>query len=289
MSHHATGMLAVDLGGTRLRAAVFDAAGEMRSHVVEHTPPDDSQALRRGMMRAMQDADLRPSQAVVGVPGVIDHAAGTALFLPQLPGWDGAITAASLGEALGMPVTLANDADLAALGEHRFGAGAGVENMVYLTCSTGVGAGVIVGGRLLRTRYSLAEIGHTVIDWRTGETVEQLGSGTALGRRTGELAAVVEQRARDGDEAAAAQFREMAEAFAVGVLTMIYCFMPDRVVVGGGVARAGEMLLGPVRERIGRTARLPFSSDQIVQSALGDDAGLLGGYAYWLDQTRTGA
>lgn len=284
MQEHGPAMLAVDLGGTRLRAAVFDAAGTRRSHVVEQTPRDDPGALVRAMEVAAAEAGMRPQRAVVGVPGVVDLVAGAAPHLPQLPGWHGRVTAASIGEALGMPVTLANDADLAALGEHRFGAGRGVDHLVYLTCSTGVGAGVIVGGRLLHTRTSLAEVGHTIIDWHSGTTVEELGSGGALGRRAGMPAEEVAVRARAGDPHAAALFRDTAAAFAVGVVTMILCFMPERVVIGGGMARSGDLLLEPVRKRVRSAPHLAFPPEAIVTSEHGDDAGLLGAFALWREE-----
>ncbi len=283
------GMLAADLGGTHLRAAVFDATGSIRSRVFQPTPPDDPGALVRALHRALDESDVLAAHAVVGVPGLVDYDAGQAVFLPQLPAWHASINAASLGEALGMPVAIANDADLAALGEHRFGAGVGTSHMVYVTCSTGVGAGVIVDGRLLRTRYSLGEVGHTIIDWRSGETVEQLGSGSALGAQTGEMATAIAARARDGDAEAARLFRDVADAFAVGVLTLIYCYQPERVVIGGGVSRTGDQLLDPVRERVRDAPNSVFPAEQIVQCATGDDAGLLGAYAFWLDQSGVGS
>ena len=187
-------------------------------------------------------------------------------------------------QAIGLPVSLANDADLAALGEHRFGAGVGTQHMVYVTCSTGVGAGVIVGGRLLHTRYSLGEIGHAIIDWHTGGTVEQFGSGSGVRERTRESASTIAARAIKGDAEAAAQFEQLADALGVGVMTMVLCFMPERVVIGGGVSRAGELLLGPVRARIRTLERVPFTAEQVVQSQLGDDSGLRGAYAYWRDE-----
>lgn len=279
----AQGVLVADLGGTRLRAAVFDRAGTMRSHVVAPTPAADPEALVRTLNQARADASVQVGHAVIGVPGIVDYELGHALALPQLPAWH-EVSAASLSDAIGVPVSLANDADLAALGEHRFGAGVGTQHMVYVTCSTGVGAGVIVGGRLLHTRYSLGEIGHTIIDWHTGETVEQLGSGSGVRERTRESAAAIASRAIAGDTEAAAQFEQLAEALGVGVMTMVLCFMPERVVIGGGVSRAGELLLSPVRARIRTLQHVPFTAEQIVQSQLGDDSGLQGAYVYWRDE-----
>jgi glucokinase len=275
------GMVAVDLGGTRLRAAVFDGGGELRAHVVVPTPRDDPTALPAAMRAAIGRAALPVAGAVVGVPGVIDYAQGTVVALPQLPLWGTTVTARWLTEQLALPVALANDADLAVLGELHFGAGRGVQNLVYVTCSTGVGAGVVIGGRLLHSRYSLAEVGHTIIDWRSGATVETFGSGSGLAAQTGETAEVVAMRAEAGDAVAAAQIRTLAEAFAVAVHTLVRCFMPDRVVVGGGLSQTGERLLGPVRALVGRMPYRTIGPDDIVLAECGDDAGLRGAFARW--------
>jgi glucokinase len=283
MTQATAGVLAVDLGGTRMRAAVFDAAGTMRVHLAEPTPHDDPRALFRLMRRAIAGSPVTASRAVIGVPGLVDYQRAAPLVLPNLPAWTSAMAASAITEAIGLPAHLANDADLAALGEQRFGAGEGIPNMVYVTCSTGVGAGVILDGRLLHSRYSLAEVGQTLLDWRTGEKVEARGSGTALLRLTGETAQVIERRARDGDAEAARQFRAMADAFAVGVLTMIRCFSPDRVVIGGGVANAGDLLLEPIRELVRATPQLPTRDEEIVRGTLGDDAGLRGAFALACD------
>jgi glucokinase len=218
---------------------------------------------------------------VVGVPGVIDYARGTVVALPQLPRWGTTVTATWLAAQLGLPVALANDADLGALGELHFGAGRGVEHLVYVTCSTGVGAGVVINGRLLHSRYSLAEVGHTIIDWRTGATVETFGSGSGLHALTGESAQAIAARAAQGDPAAGALLQATAEAFAVGVLTLVRCFMPDRVVVGGGLAQTRERLLDPVRALIARAPYCTVSAEDIVLAECGDDAGLRGAYARW--------
>lgn len=279
-------MLAVDLGGTRMRVAVYDAAGEQRHHEAGPTPPDDPGALVRAMRDGVRASPLPVAGAVVGVAGPIDYDRGTPRALPHLPGWEGHISAQGLADTVGLPVVVVNDADLAALGEQRFGAGIGAQDVVYLTASTGVGGGVILRGRLLHSRYSLAEIGHAVIDRTSGASVEQVGSGTALAQLSGDDPATVSARAAAGDAQAAALFREVAEAFSLGVLNLALCFMPERVVIGGGMSQAGELLLGPVRARIAAgPAVLPLRPEDVVLATGGDDAGLRGAYALWLDLT----
>ena len=275
-------VLCVDLGGTHLRVAVFDGEGdELQKDIIE-TPRERPDALVQMMRAAIGRAAVGIGGATVGVPGPISYRDGVPLRLPNLPGWEAFVSRQRLEQALGLRVLLANDADLAALGEHRFGAGRGCSDMVYVTSSTGVGAGVIVGGRLLHGRWSLAEAGHMVIDWRSGATVEELGSGSTLARLAGEDGAAVARQARAGDARAREIFREVAEAFATGVHNLAHCFMPERVVIGGGVSEAGDLLLGPVRRQIDACDKgCSVRGDDIVLAERRGDAGLLGGLAFW--------
>ena len=277
-------VLVCDLGGTRLRVAIATPEGSVHSKRVIETQRDDPGALARMLREVFTQGGEGAAAAVVGVPGPVDYEQGKPLMLPNLPNWEGHISASLLEEVLGIPVLIANDADLAALGEHRYGAGRGSRDMVYVTSSTGVGAGVILGGRLLRGRLSLAEIGHTIIDLANHRTVEQLGSGTALSRLAGEDAAAVEARATAGDEDAQTQFRGVAESFAIGVFNMVHCFSPELVVIGGGMSRAGELLLDPIRKALSQCGDLcPASKAEVVLAEGDDDVGLRGAAAYWAD------
>lgn len=276
-------ILAVDLGGTRLRVAALSMDGTELFKRAIATPRERPEALVEAMREAVREASTPIAFAVVGVAGFVVYRTGEMARMPNLPAWERAITAPGLAVELQLPVVLVNDADLAALGEHRYGAGRGVDDMAYLTASTGVGAGVVLGGRLLHGHRSLAEIGHTILDPKTGETVEDRGSGTALARLAGEDAARVTERARAGDPLAVEQLRVTADAVAVGVYNLSFCFMPERVVLGGGLARAGELLLGPVRERIARAQGCSVGPDDIVLAEGGDDVGLLGALALGRD------
>ena len=278
-------ILACDVGGTRMRVAVVETGGAVVSKEIIPTPKQDSGALMRSMRSVAAKAGQSIRGAVLGLPGVVDYSRGEVLTLPNLPDWErGSLSAARIGTELGMAVLLANDADLAALGEHRYGAGRGSQDMLYVTSSTGVGAGVIICGKLLHGRLSLAEAGHTIIDWATGGTLEALGSGTALARAAGEDAAAVAARAAAGEPAASQHFASTAEAFAVGVLNLVHCYSPEVVVIGGGMSQAGELLLGPVREQLKRCGDSCVASRAKVVKAQGDDdVGLRGAYAYWMD------
>ncbi len=277
-------IIASDVGGTRLRVARMGTDGTVRDRSAVRTPENDPGILGRMIRRALESADGPIDGAVVGMPGPVDYSKGEVLVLPNLPSWAQQVSARSLEEELGIPVLLANDADLAALGEHRYGAGVGSTDMVYVTSSTGVGAGVIVGGRLLHGTQSMAEIGHTIIDRATGDTVENLGSGTALTRLAGEDAASVTALAQAGDPDAVRDMAAVAEDFAVGVFNMVHLFSPERVVIGGGMSQAGDLLLGPVRAMLARSdARFLTARVKVVRAAGGDDVGLKGAVAYWND------
>jgi glucokinase len=191
---------------------------------------------------------------------------------------------------LGMATSIANDADLAAVGEALFGAGAGSADVAYLTISTGIGAGVVQSGKLVHGIRSLAELGHTVIDlraWREGRpsTLEELAAGSGLSR-LGREAGLGELTARDvlaaahqGDRRAVAICENAIAACAVGVTNLVMSFYPSTVVVGGGLGLRPEFF-GALRDLCLRNYQYPVEP-RIVQAALGDDAGLAGA-AGWL-------
>ena len=278
----AAAVLGVDLGGTNMRVAVVTPAGEIVARSVQPTPPDDPGALPRLMREVAAAASEELRGAVVGVPAVVDYEHGVAQRMPNLTRWEGHLAAQPLADACGLPAVLVNDADLAAVGEHRYGAGRGVDDMVYLTISTGIGGGVVIDGRLLHGKRSLAEIGQTTIDYRERRTLEALGSGPALERLSGLSGEEVTRRAQAGDAAAIGWLGEIAAVFAVGVANAIECYAPERVVIGGGVASAGALLLDPLRERLAElhSARL-LDPSQVVSASGGDDAGLRGAWPLW--------
>lgn len=278
--------LAVDLGGTQMRAALVEPDGTVVAREVRPTPARDPEP--HGFVALLREVAGRgaPTAAVVGIPGRVDHADGRLDHAPNLPAsWTPSLTEAWLGAALGLPVSLANDADLAAVGEARFGAGVGHPDLVYVTLSTGVGAGVLLGGRLLRGRRSGAEAGHTVLDlvaWQRGEpcTFEQLASGTALGRRARAAgldlpAPDVVRRGTAGDPVAQRVLADVAQAAAVGVRNLCFLYSPSRVVLGGGLGLSGEWLYGPIREHLARSGP-PAMAIDVVPAALGDAAALVG-------------
>lgn len=275
-------VLACDLGGTRLRIALVSLDGRVNDRQVVRSPDNNPDSLIDALRTAQQQSPFELVGAVIGVPGMVDYRDQIVVRMPNLPAWEGVISSSRLSDALGLKTLLANDADLGALGEFRFGAGRGSQDMVYVAAGTGVGGGVVLNGRMLRGRYSLAEIGHTIIDKNTGETVEQLASGVALQHSLGLDVSQVAERAASGDPEARIIFNQLRSDLAVGIRNLVLCFSPELVVVGGGMTTAGEPLLEPLRKLLAHAAPYHITSQvRVVMAQTGDDVGLLGAAAFW--------
>jgi glucokinase len=273
-----------------MRAALVADDGTISGRCERPTPRS---ATARPLVEMVAEvvADRAVAYAVVGVPGRVDYRAGVLEHAPNLaPGWAGELTEAGLGQVLGMEVALANDADLAAVGEAWFGAGRHHRDVVYLTVSTGIGAGVVTGGLLVHGRRSMAEVGHTIVDWRGlaqgRATVEQLGSGTALRTLAAEAGLdadgrEVERRWRSGDPLASDVWASVVIVAAAAAVNLAQLFTPEVIVVGGGVGLVGDAVLGPMRALLSKwgPAGLP-EPIEVVNAALGDDAALAGGAAW---------
>ena len=286
--------LAVDLGGTNMRGAVVDRDGKILDRVQAKTPHDSPTI--EPLLDLVRPLASRPEveHAVAGVPSRVDHEAGTLLNAPNLPpGWPELISRSTLEHELGLPVSLANDADVAAVGETRFGAARGHRDVVYVTISTGLGAGILVGGRLVLPRCSAGEVGHTVIDRALAAaggngTVEGVGSGSALARHAhavglDAVGADLERLVAAGDAEATAVWDEAMFAAALGIVNLALIVSPTIVVVGGGVGRHGALVNGPIRAALERFGpRGPAIA--VETAALGDDPGLIGAAA-WRDAT----
>lgn len=317
-------VLGLDVGGTKLAAGVLDAgAGTAELLAFEQAPAraqDGPDAmierlveLGRKALAASQGEGDELVAVGVGCGGPLDPATGVVAGPMNLPGWDRVPLGERLAEAFGRPVGVENDATAATLGESRFGAGRGVHDLVYLTISTGIGGGVISGGRLLRGASGNAgELGHLTIDvdgrrcacGRRG-CLEAIASGTNTAARAREAieagepsvlpelaggveavtAATVVEGVRRGDALATRIWRETTTAIGLGVADAINAFDPALVVLGGGVAGAGELLLVPVRQVAREAAlRAPGREVRIVATALGERLGVVGAAAVALDR-----
>lgn len=292
-------VLAADIGGTHMRAALVDDQGEILLHRTVPTPAHDKapKALI-DLIRVVKDMSGQrvPCHAVVGLPGAVDYEAERLLWAPHLPEtWPHLLSSGELASRLDLPVFIANDADLAAVGEATFGAGVGTSDVAYLTISTGIGAGLVSGGRLLRGRRSLAEVGHTVIDWREWSagrpsTLEELGSGSGMAREAAEAglgdldAQAIIEASSVGDHRAADIVNRAVIACAVGICNLIMAFSPSMVVIGGGIGLQDEFFAA-VREAVAARPEHHPPDLSIVTSTLGDEVGLVGA-AGWVLATR---
>jgi glucokinase len=313
-------VLALDIGGTKLAAGVVGAAGAVHSFLAapsepERGPADGLERLFELGRRAVAEAGREISAVGIGCGGPLDAEHGVLLAPLHLPGWRDVPIVALAENAFGRPAALENDATAAAAAEHRFGAGTGTGHMVYLTVSTGIGGGVVVDGRLYRGALGNGgELGHVTVDWdgrlcrgcgRRG-CLEAYASGTSIAERAVEAldasaepsilaalerptAADVAAAARDGDPLARRVWDETVAALACGLTSIINLFEPELVVLGGGVTRAGEQLLGPVRTAVIADAVRPAGRPvAVVQSALGDHVGIVGAATIVYDRIASG-
>jgi glucokinase len=308
--------IAVDLGGTQIRAARYSAAGEMEARFAFETLASEGfEAVFERVSTAVHHvwpANGEVRAVGLGVPGPINFRQGVLRFAPNLPGWVNVPLREMLRTELGVPAFVANDADVAALAEHRFGAGKGVEHMIYLTISTGIGGGMIFNDRLFTGGQGLGgEVGHMAIDpngppCSCGNVgcLEVLASGTAIARRARErliageassLAASVDGdlsriTAKDvnvagqqGDALAVAVFQEAGTYLGSALVSLMYMLNPVLFVLGGSVTLAGDLLLNPVRKTVeARAPRAYREQTRILRAELGGDVGLWGAFALCL-------
>ncbi|MBI5301078.1 MAG: ROK family protein [Chloroflexi bacterium] len=306
-------LIALDYGGTKLSAAMA-RRGQRAWLALERvaSPPNKDGAYDRATMLAMARrllAGRAPAAIGVSFGGPVDAARGRVILSHHVPGWEDTPLREQLQDALGAPASVDNDANVGALGEYTFGAGQGCSSLLYVTVSTGIGGGWILGGKIWSGADAMAgEIGHTICDPRGPECVcgrrgcveamacgpaiarrarERLNQNPAQGRELRELAgnnlnamtgAIVAQAANAGDELARAVMDDAARALGFGIGTAITLVNPERVVIGGGVTKSGERWWHIVRESA-RKNTLPQIRTDIVPAALGDDAPLWGAIA----------
>lgn len=281
---------AVDIGGTKTLVEVFDVSSGGEGPVgSRELPTARSGDLVEGLAETIRRvANGREIEAVgVGCPGPLDPREGVILNPPNLSrGWWELRLADGLASRLGVPASLENDCNLGALGEWASGTGKGYGSVLYVTVSTGVGAGLVSGGEIFGGNRGFAlELGHTTVETdgpvcgcgRSG-CVEALASGTAIARRARELgwtpdtgetgSREVAAAAEKGDRLALRALQEAASYLGKSLVNFIYSFDPGVVVLGGGVARSG-LFVGLVREAIEREPVMPaFLGVPVVRAGL---------------------
>ncbi|GAA1149353.1 ROK family protein [Kribbella jejuensis] len=320
-------VLALDVGGTKLAAGVVARDGTIQSYCqIETAVGEGPTAVVKRLLDLGEQAAIEagwsgrgsagaveaggssrgaaevPLAAVgVGCGGPLDPATGVILGPPGLPGWDAVPLGALVAERFGLPTYVENDATAAALGEYRW-SGWGVENLVYLTVSTGFGGGIVASGKLFQgAARQGGELGHVVVDWQGRQCgcgargcAEAYVSGTSIARRAAEAVAGsdstlaglaitakdVADHARAGDPIARAVWDETTAMLGRMVAVIINVCEPELVVLGGGVTRAGAQLLDPVREAALRQAMPPAAAAcDVVLSRHGEAVGVLGAAA----------
>lgn len=296
--------LGIDLGGTELRAGLVTPQGEVIARRQTATDAQGGpQAVVAQMLRLIEELGGAPSGIGVAAPGPLDPIAGISIAPPTLYRWHNVPLAAMLAERTGLPTRLENDANAAALGEFRAGAGAGLRHLVYVTVSTGIGGGVIENGRLLHGRRGMAaEIGHMTLVpggplcscggrgcWEAlacGSALAQaaqaaIASGAATLLR--ELAdghpvsgRHVTEAARAGDLVALSVLRDEAHWLGRGFANLLHLYSPDAIIVGGGVSAALDLMLPDILAAMHDNAMPAYRDTPVLPAALGGDAGLVG-------------
>jgi glucokinase len=303
-------VIGVDAGGTKLLAGVVHEDLTVGHSVRRLWSGGDRAEVLDTMVEAVsaaRDSVGGNVRAVgFGIPALIDFASGVAISSVHLP-LDGLPFRELMAERLGLPVFVDNDANLAALAEQRVGAARGFANVVMLTLGTGIGSGVVLGGRLMRgATGAAAEIGHMTIDLHGPPCqgncpgrgcLEVMASGTAIGRDGTDagrrvpdsaLGRAVAQRgtvtgeevaalAVSGDEPACSVMAAIGRNLGAGLASVVNIFEPEVIVIGGGAAAAGDLLLDPAREVVAQRALRPGRDTvRIVPALLGEEAGMVG-------------
>jgi glucokinase len=312
--------IGVDMGGTKLLAGAVDTGLSVHYRAQRTLTGLDQSAVLDTAVQAVQEVRQQDGDEIAavgfGIPCLMDQRTGRGVVAVNLPLADIPF-AAIMAERLGLPVFVDNDANLAALAEHRAGAARGADEAVLLTIGTGIGGGLILRGELYRGAIgSAGELGHVVID-KDGPPcqgncpnhgcVESLASGTALAREALRLARerpqsglgralaegrelagpLVTELAHDGDETAIEVLDVIGTNLGVAIVSFVNIFNPEVVVIGGGVIAAGELLLEPARRTVAARALPPSRNEvTIVAAQFGVEAGMVGAAALAFDGLR---
>jgi len=303
--------IGIDVGGTKVLGGVVDESGKVLTTARKDTPRQGGSALTQTIADVAKELLQQHPVASVGVSaaGFVSSDRKTMLATPNIADWNGVDLDHQLTQLIGLPVVIENDANAAAWGEAKFGAGKNQDHMMMLTVGTGIGGGIVVNGALYRGAYGIAaEYGHMrvvpeghICGCGARGCFEQYASGNALlrhareainaspevarnllsrgdGTVAGLTGQAITEAARDGDPVALAAFNTTGQWLGAGIASLAVLLDPACVVIGGGVIDAGEILLKPTRESLERN--MPFAGKhpypQIIAAQLGNEAGLVG-------------
>ena len=302
-------VVGLDLGGTKIYTALVDLNGTIiKEKVVETLAFEGEEAVINRMMDTIdyviEGTDKELIKAIgIGAPGALDLKEGIVMESPNLP-FENFELVGKIRARYDLPTYLDNDANVATLGEYRFGAGKGTENMIYMTVSTGIGGGAILNGKIFRGSTGNAlEIGHTTISQERTRCgcgnlgcSESLASGTAIGKRAKEAvnsnaetslknyddvtSKEVFMEAAKGDRVAKEILNTSLTYLGITVANVITSFDPEKVVIGGGVINGGDIVLEAIKEEVAKRCMKVFvDSCSIEKAKLGGQAGVLGAAA----------
>ncbi len=300
----------MDIGGTKVLAGVVDSSGVVVEQSRRATVGHDVAAVEDTIVDLVADLSRRHDVAAVGIgaAGFVDSARSSVMFSPHLA-WRNEPLRARVGERIGLPVVVDNDANASALGESRFGAGVGQRFIVCVTLGTGIGGALVIDGRVHRGANGMAgEFGHMQVvpeghrcpcgnrgcweQYASGRALERearelVTQGSPVAHRLSELCGgdadalfgpMITQAARDGDPLAIELLADVGRWLGVGLAGLVAAFDPSCLIVGGGVSDAGDLLLEPTRGSMVRSlAGRGFRPDPpVLQAALGPQAGFIG-------------
>ena len=303
--------IGIDVGGTNVKIALVSDKGKI---IYSNSIPTRAEMGYEYTINSMKDAvrDLLKETKMkasdiegmgFGFPGQIDCKKGVVRLAPNIPGWVNVPIASIMEKEFGIPTRVDNDVRTATLGELNYGAGVGCENLVCITVGTGIGSGLVVNGKLVRGANNAAgEIGHIKLNMQGGPLcgcgdrgcLEAYASGPSIvamaeeyirgGKSTKyrELANpditpyIVAVAAKEGDPVARQIFRIMGEYIGMGLTSVVNLLNPEKIIIGGGVADAGDILLDPIRETIAKRAMTIQREVEVVPAQLGNTAGVIG-------------
>jgi len=302
--------IGIDFGGTSVKTGVVRG-----SEIIDQAPPIATQDFQSAnelitvIVRAVEDLRARNQGIVsvgIGMPGFVDFKNGTVFDLTNVRGWKQVPVKALLEQALGLPVTADNDANCMAFAEWKLGAGKGYEHLVCVALGTGVGGGVIANGAMVRgAKYAAGEVGQTSIDYKgrrghwgnLGSLEDYIGNreiaedahaayrAAGISRDIEDCSpAAIAESAKLGDPVALECWENIGRMLATAMMNVCWILNPEALVIGGGVARSGDLLFRPFREHLLRQLSDPFKEQlAILPAAFGHEAGLVGAAALGLE------
>jgi len=306
----------VDMGGTNLRCAVIDQMGQILALIRTASSIAEPKKGKEILIQTIRDVASQAGVRLVdlqgiglGIPGWLDRISGHLVFAPKMAHWQGFFDLDTIRKELGLPVYADSDPNVATLGELWVGAGRGSRNFIMITLGTGLGCGIVIDGKLYVGEHGMAgEFGHIVINDNTerlcdcdttgcleaqaaGPAIARMGrqaveSGKATliselisGQTENVTTPVVVSAAQKGDPIARSIIEYAGELLGIGFADMVCLFEPEKIIVGGGMAAVGDLILNPIRQTMAERCYLianGYISVEIVPAELGDDAGVIG-------------